>query len=42
MYLIHYDNHGEEMIDTCHDSIEEALEQAEWEYEIKKEQWTFK
>jgi hypothetical protein len=39
-YLIHYDQYDGEMGDTLHDSIYEAMEQAEFEFEIKKDEWT--
>jgi hypothetical protein len=26
--------------DTLHETLEEALEQAEWEFEVKPEEWT--
>jgi len=41
IYLIHYGTNDEELTDTCHDSTEEALEQAKFEYGIEKCDWTF-
>lgn len=39
-YLFHYDKHGEELTDTYHDSVEEAMEQARWEFGIEKHEWS--
>jgi hypothetical protein len=41
IYLIHYGPNGTELTDTCHESIEEALEQASFEYGIGKSDWKF-
>ena len=41
IYLIHYGPDGDELADTCHGSVEEALAQAEFEYGIGKNDWTF-
>jgi hypothetical protein len=38
-YLMQYSEDDLELIDTYHDSIEEAMEQAEWEYDIKPYEW---
>jgi hypothetical protein len=40
IYLIHYGLDQTELTDTCHDSIEEALEQAKFEYGLEKSDWT--
>ena len=40
-YLIHYDEAGNELTDTCHESINEALEQAEFEYGLTSDEWSF-
>ncbi len=40
VYLIHYDYQGNDMADTLHDSIKDAMEQAEWEFSIKDSEWT--
>jgi hypothetical protein len=41
IYLIHYNANGNELTDTCHSSVEEALDQAEFEYALRKEDWVF-
>lgn len=38
-YLLYLDKEGEEMTDTYHDTIEAAFRQAEWEFNIKQEEW---
>ncbi len=38
-YLLYLDKDGEEMTDTYHDSVEDAMGQAEWEFNVKKEDW---
>ena len=38
-FLLHFDKDGKEMTDTCHDSLEEALAQAEYEFQIKPSEW---
>ena len=38
-YLIHVDASGQEIADTYHETIEEAMTQAEWEYGVKPEEW---
>jgi len=38
-YLIHYDLLGSELADTYHDSVAEALRQAQWEFNIREEEW---
>jgi hypothetical protein len=38
-YLIHYDKNGNEIADTCHDTIQEALEQAEFEFGLTADEW---
>jgi hypothetical protein len=38
-YLMHFDASGREIADTYHDSIEQAMEQAEWEYNVKPAEW---
>ena len=37
--LVRYDESRAEMTDTFHESIELALEQAEWEYGVKPTEW---
>ena len=41
VYLIQYGIGGHELTDTCHSSVEEALDQAEFEYALRKEDWNF-
>lgn len=41
IYLIHYATDETELTDTCHESVEEALEQAKFEYGLEKSDWTF-
>jgi hypothetical protein len=38
-YLVHYDESGDEITDTHHDSLEQALAQAELEFNIKPDSW---
>lgn len=38
-YLIHYDEQGNDIADTLHDSIVDAMEQAKWEFNIEKNEW---
>ena len=38
-YLLYLDESGEEITDTYHDSLEKALEQAEWEFNVKTDEW---
>jgi hypothetical protein len=37
--LIHLDENGDEMTDTFHESIEDALSQADFEFRIKPSDW---
>ncbi len=39
-YLLYFDAEGNELTDTYHDSIDAALKQAEWEFEISPSQWS--
>ena len=39
-YLLHFDETGKELTDTFHESIEEAFQQAEFEFDIKPHEWT--
>lgn len=39
-YLIHLNSAGEEIADTYHDTIQDALAQAEWEFDVKATEWT--
>ena len=38
-YLIHYDSSNLSISDTLHNSITEAMNQAEWEFNIKAHHW---
>lgn len=38
-YLIHYDQDGDEMTDTYHDTVQEALNQAEYEFHVTPNEW---
>lgn len=38
-YLIYLDKNGEEITDTYHENIEDAMNQAEWEFGINKKDW---
>ncbi len=38
-YLYYCDRFGTEMTYTYHDSVEEAMAQAEWEFNVKKDEW---
>lgn len=37
--LLYLDVEGREMTDTLHDSLEAAIDQAEWEFNVKAEDW---
>ena len=39
-YLIHFSQNEEEIADTYHDSYGQAMDQAEFEFGIKQEDWT--
>jgi hypothetical protein len=38
-YLLHFDTAGKEITDTFHESVEDALAQAEWEFQVKPSEW---
>jgi hypothetical protein len=38
-YLIRYDSAGQELTDTSHEGIEEALNQAQFEYGVTPDRW---
>ena len=38
-YLLHFDDKGEELTDTYHDTLEDAQAQAEWEFQVKVSDW---
>jgi len=37
--LIHLDSQGGEMTDTFHETVDEAMDQASFEFSIKPEEW---
>jgi hypothetical protein len=39
-YLLYLDDNGTELTDTCHESLEAALEQADWEFNVKANEWS--
>lgn len=38
-YLIYCDDRGEELTDTYHDSLKDAMDQAKWEFQIEPQEW---
>jgi hypothetical protein len=38
-YLIHYDSEGNELSDTLHDGVEDAMEQAAFEFSVERSEW---
>ncbi len=38
-YLLYLDEAGQEMTDTFHDSLADALAQAEWEFNLRDGDW---
>jgi hypothetical protein len=38
-YLFYCDDTGRELTDTYHDSLSDAMAQAEWEFEVRPEEW---
>ena len=38
-YLLYFDKDGKEVTDTLHDTIEKAMNQASWEFDVKPEDW---
>lgn len=38
-YLFYCDDSGTELTDTYHDSLEEAFDQAEWEFQVRPDEW---
>jgi hypothetical protein len=38
-YLFYCDLHGIEFTDTYHEILEDALDQAEWEFNVKPNEW---
>ncbi len=39
VYLIEYDESGEEIIDTFHDDVKEVIEYAEFDWGVKELDW---
>ena len=39
-YLFYCDESGSEMTDTYHDSVQEAMAQAEFEFGVEAEEWS--
>lgn len=39
-YLLYFDEQGNELTDTYHEQLEDAVSQAEWEFSVSAEQWT--
>jgi hypothetical protein len=38
-YLLNLDEDGEEITDTYHDTLEQALDQAKWEFNVEPDEW---
>jgi hypothetical protein len=38
-YLIYKDEFDQELTDTYHETLESALKQAEWEFNLRAEEW---
>jgi|TARA_R100000322_G_scaffold160124_1_gene121400 hypothetical protein len=38
-YLFYLDKNGTELTDTYHDDVASAMAQAEWEFEVKADEW---
>ncbi|MBW8309099.1 MAG: hypothetical protein K0M45_05615 [Candidatus Paracaedibacteraceae bacterium] len=39
VYLFYCDKEGHEITDTFHENIQDAMSQAEWEFNIKENDW---
>jgi len=39
-YLLHLDANGGEISDTYHETLNEAFDQAEWEFNVQRSEWT--
>ena len=39
-YLLYFDKQGNELTDTYHEQLEDAVSQAKWEFSVNIEQWT--
>lgn len=40
-YLLHFNADGEEIADSFHETLEDALKQAEFEFGVSGEEWVF-
>ena len=38
-YLLYFDSSGKELTDTYHDSVENAMAQADFEFQVKPSDW---
>lgn len=38
-YLLHFDEDGNEITDTFHESVKDAMAQAKWEYQVDIRDW---
>ena len=38
-YLLYLDSQGDEITDTYHDTLEQALDQAKWEFQVEPHEW---
>ncbi len=38
-YLLYFDELGNELTDTLHDTLQSALKQAEFEFNVKSDEW---
>jgi hypothetical protein len=38
-YLLYLDEHGKELTDTHHETVDDAFEQAEFEFGVTAEEW---
>ncbi|HKY28590.1 MAG TPA: hypothetical protein VJM12_11690 [Pyrinomonadaceae bacterium] len=38
-YLLYLDQQGNEITDTYHNSLEEAVAQAKWEFDVQADEW---
>jgi len=38
-YLLYLDDGGNELTDTYHENLERALEQGNWEFNVKPDEW---
>jgi hypothetical protein len=38
-YLLYLDAEGNELTDTYHETLEKAMSQAEWEFDVRPDEW---